>query len=412
MSSLISRAICCFLAALSWSASVNALNNPGGWARGDIDTVYAEWDVFADETGTPDFTDNSPDIGSANLASGSVSETTGGSILSSGNIYAFGGATSAGIFKVVISGNNSGPKVGQNATVYLQLVIRGQPLDIPSVKLNGVNPDSYTVSSVPLGGMGGNEDTFIFTWTGPGVANWIFDFKALLPHTSVAQVAVDIKSVAPSVDVDTDGDQINDAIDNCPLISNPDQTDSDGDGVGDVCQPAEIPEPAPIQDTDDDGIRDEEDLFPNDAVEPSVVEAARISEKLAISSCNTGVRAPSMEFNYIPGKYNAVLSDGLGFAGAYQVLKPAAKYRLFVDAVSHNALMNNFSVWVKSICSSTATVKSFKIKKYEMTLNKKKTQLKLSGKASISISNAKGKTKKGTYTFKATGPLNGVPLPQ
>ena len=35
---------------------------------------------------------------------------------------------------------------------------------------------------------------------------------------------------------DTDGDIVNDAVDNCPLDFNPNQVDSDGNGVGDACQ--------------------------------------------------------------------------------------------------------------------------------------------------------------------------------
>jgi hypothetical protein len=34
---------------------------------------------------------------------------------------------------------------------------------------------------------------------------------------------------------DADGDQIEDGVDNCPTVYNPDQADSDGDGIGDAC---------------------------------------------------------------------------------------------------------------------------------------------------------------------------------
>jgi len=44
-------------------------------------------------------------------------------------------------------------------------------------------------------------------------------------------------------EVDTDGDGVPDATDNCPNDANPNQEDADGDGVGDVCDPTPFPEP-------------------------------------------------------------------------------------------------------------------------------------------------------------------------
>jgi thrombospondin type 3 repeat protein len=72
----------------------------------------------------------------------------------------------------------------------------------------------------------------------------------------VADVPVDHSTV-----VDTDGDGIVDAHDNCPTIPNQDQHDEDGDGVGDVCDPC--PQVAnAIADADLDGVPDACDPHP------------------------------------------------------------------------------------------------------------------------------------------------------
>jgi hypothetical protein len=52
--------------------------------------------------------------------------------------------------------------------------------------------------------------------------------------------------------VDTDGDGVPDAIDNCPTVANPDQANHDGDALGDACDP----------DDDNDGVADGIDLCP------------------------------------------------------------------------------------------------------------------------------------------------------
>lgn len=56
---------------------------------------------------------------------------------------------------------------------------------------------------------------------------------------------------------DSDGDGLNDNIDNCPEVANEDQADFDSDGEGDVCD----------SDDDNDGTNDEDDAFPFDASE-------------------------------------------------------------------------------------------------------------------------------------------------
>ena len=56
--------------------------------------------------------------------------------------------------------------------------------------------------------------------------------------------------------VDTDGDGVCDADDNCPTTPNPGQQDADGDGVGDICDNCpETPNPGQ-EDSDNDGIGD------------------------------------------------------------------------------------------------------------------------------------------------------------
>ena len=62
---------------------------------------------------------------------------------------------------------------------------------------------------------------------------------------------------------DTDDDGIEDDIDNCPLISNQDQTDTDGDGIGDACDNCPDMANADQGDKDGDGVGDMCDNCPD-----------------------------------------------------------------------------------------------------------------------------------------------------
>jgi hypothetical protein len=62
---------------------------------------------------------------------------------------------------------------------------------------------------------------------------------------------------------DYDGDGIPNGVDNCPLVSNPDQADTDGDGFGDACDNCPGISNLDQADSDNDGIGDVCDNCPN-----------------------------------------------------------------------------------------------------------------------------------------------------
>jgi len=82
-------------------------------------------------------------------------------------------------------------------------------------------------------------------------------------HTLWVNQNTDLSAVSEliglTIIVDSDSDGIADAVDNCPLISNPDQVDLDLDGVGDACDSVIILNPE--ADPDGDGVNNLNEYF-------------------------------------------------------------------------------------------------------------------------------------------------------
>jgi len=77
--------------------------------------------------------------------------------------------------------------------------------------------------------------------------------------SNVDQTDTDSDGTGDACDNDIDGDGIDNAQDNCPNISNVDQTDTDSDGTGDACDSSDDTP----SDLDADGIADTQDNCPN-----------------------------------------------------------------------------------------------------------------------------------------------------
>jgi len=74
-------------------------------------------------------------------------------------------------------------------------------------------------------------------------SNLVYDFRAGNDyadgvHSTADDVEeIDYDEVAPLAQQDTDGDSVNDLIDNCTTVSNADQVDANSSGFGDTCEP-------------------------------------------------------------------------------------------------------------------------------------------------------------------------------
>ena len=104
--------------------------------------------------------------------------------------------------------------------------IIGLPLDPQPLPPSGSGGDSFDLAKVGLA-----SARFVRIVSGPGAlpagnGQAGFDLDAV--------VAVNWETIH---DLDTDGDQTVDHLDNCPVVANPEQLDTDGDKTGDPCDP-------------------------------------------------------------------------------------------------------------------------------------------------------------------------------
>ncbi len=93
--------------------------------------------------------------------------------------------------------------------------------------------------------------------------------------------------------VDSDGDGINDACDNCPSDPNPDQVDSDDDGAGDACDPCPFD---PLDDVDGDGACGDVDNCPVD-FNPDQADADGDSVGDACDNCPVAFNPDQRDFD-------------------------------------------------------------------------------------------------------------------
>jgi hypothetical protein len=114
--------------------------------------------------------------------------------------------------------------------------------------------------------------------------------------------------------IDVDSDNVDDNIDNCPAVSNPDQADSNGNGIGNVCEPVVnfdndydgvqvFEDNCPTvsntdqKDTDKDGIGDACDSTPKGVFKPLLVPVTGGAGSYSTFDCNstTTLRLPSSD---------------------------------------------------------------------------------------------------------------------
>ncbi len=171
----------------------------GGWTRGSVGTLWAEWDNFRDAShGATNDRTAAPDVGSFGASSPFLGWSMGTFQAGSGNLYSF---TQPQRYTASLTGAVGAAPATR---AVLQIETWGNALD-GAVTLNGFAPNhrsvTYTRPDYPSSFGPVLLEQLRFIWdlpqTGlPSAADtYLFSFATTVPHQSLAQVAVDIAPV-------------------------------------------------------------------------------------------------------------------------------------------------------------------------------------------------------------------------
>lgn len=106
---------------------------------------------------------------------------------------------------------------------------------------------------------------------------WVLNVTDTVPQDIGVLNSWCLQPTAPA-GIDSDGDGVDDTLDNCPADFNPAQENFDEDPLGDLCDP----------DDDNDGVADEDDAFPLDATESSDFDDDMIGDNADTDDDNDG----------------------------------------------------------------------------------------------------------------------------
>ena len=187
--------------------------------------------------------------------------------------------------------------------------------------------------------------------------------------------------------LDSDGDGVSDAADNCPFTANADQTDSDGDGIGDAC------------DTGSTCLTCGENL--------SLSGTAKLGMK-KVAKANT---AATLSVDLGESTWTAIDGAGHPLAGTFTAKNAKSRdLTALLDAPSLEALRSSIEAALESASGSDVTLDPLASFPIKLKLNKARTKATLKLKVPLS-GTVLGVHRTGSYKLSLKGPATGGSAP-